>query len=147
MRVSCEGGELTGKRASSAVTHCTTITETGGKDVLLVDTKLVIQLSQHGLGKGNIFTSVISPTSVEAIGSNKDGRVLRLLLQTVISSTNNIAHVSIEPVVADDKLVLGVGVVVLGDGKGVLSLSAVDADLLDAARGRVLAASCGLGVN
>lgn len=142
-----DGLEGVGKRASSTVAHGTTITEASGEDVLLVNTKLIIQLSQHSFGKGNIFTSIISPTSVEAIGSNKDGRILRLLLKTIVSSTNNIAHVSIEPVVADDELVLGVGVVVLGHGEGVLSLSAVDADLFDAARGRVLAASCCLGVN
>lgn len=138
-------GSLTWTSASGAVAHCTTIAETSSKDVALINTQLVENLVKNGVGEGNILSVVVGPSSIQPVGGNEDGRVLGPRLETVVTTANNVAHVTIQPVVADDELVGSVGVVVAWESQGVLAVLAVDVDALNTARGRVLAASCRTG--
>lgn len=119
--------------------HGTTIAESGSENLLLINAEVLLGKSKHLISEGNILTTLVSPASVETVGSDEDGRVASQVAKTIVTALYNVAHVSAEPVVAEDETVGLVVLVVVGQLEGVLAVLAVDLHGLDAAGGRLLA--------
>lgn len=119
--------------------HGTTVTEASSENLLLINAEVLLGKSKHLISKGDILTTLVSPASVETVGSDKDGRVASQVAKAIVTALDDIAHVSAEPVVAEDETVGLVVLVVVGQLEGVLAVLAVDLQGLDAAGGRLLA--------
>jgi hypothetical protein len=129
----CDSSEVVGSGASDAVAHGSTVAPAGSKDLLLVNAKVVLGKLEHLVGKGDILTTLVGPTSVETVGGNEDGRVTRKALETVEATLGNVVHVTITPVVTENKSVRLVVLVVVGKLEDVLAVLAVDLHGLGAA--------------
>jgi hypothetical protein len=129
----CDSSEVVGSGASDAVAHGSTVAPTGSKDLLLVNAKVVLGELEHLVGKGDILTTLVGPASVETVGGNEDGRVTRKALETVEATLGNVVHVTITPVVTENKSVRLVVLVVVGKLEDVLAVLAVDLHGLGAA--------------
>lgn len=119
--------------------HGTTIAESGSENLLLINAEVLLGKSKHLISEGDILTTLVGPASVETVGGDEDGRVASQVAKTIVTALDNVAHVSAEPVVAEDETVGLVVLVVVGQLEGVLAILAVDLHGLDAAGGRLLA--------
>lgn len=119
--------------------HGTTIAESGSENLLLINAEILLGKSKHLISEGDVLTTLVSPASVETVGGDEDGRVASQVAKTIVTALDNVAHVSAEPVVAEDETVGLVVLVVVGQLEGVLAILAVDLHGLDAAGGRLLA--------
>jgi len=121
------------------VAHSTTVAESGSEYLLLINAEVLLGKSKHLVSEGDILAALVSPASVETVGGDEDGRVASQAAKTVVIALDDVAHVSAEPVVAEDEAVGLVVLVVVGQLEGVLAVLAVDLHGLDAAGGRLLA--------
>lgn len=131
--------ELTGSRTSDTVAHGSSVTPSSGKDLLLFNTEVLLGKVEHLISELDVLATLVGPASVETVGGNEDGGVGSETLKTVEATLGNVVHVAITPVVAKDKSVGLVGVVVPGNLEDELTVLAVDLHVLGAALGRSFA--------
>lgn len=119
--------------------HGSSVGPASSKDLLLINAKVLLGEVEHLIGEGDILTTLVGPSGVKTVGGNEDGRVTSKTLKTVEATLGDVVHVTITPVVTEDKTVRLVGVVVVGNLEDVLSVLAVDLHVLAATAGRLLA--------
>ncbi len=136
-----EKDEPTRSRAGHTMAHGPAIAPASRKELALVNTKVVLELSHNLVRKGDILAAVVGPPGVQAVGGDKDGAVAGKGPQAVEAAVGHVIHGSVAPVVSEDDPVGLVGVVVAGELENVLSLLAVDRHGLRARRCRRPAAA------
>lgn len=121
--------------------HGSSVTPSSSKDLLLLNAEVGLGKGEDLISELDVLATLVSPASVKTVGGNEDGRGRggSETLETVEAALSNIVHVAITPVVAKDKSVGLVGLVVLGNLKDVFTVLAVDLHGLGTALGSSLA--------
>lgn len=137
-RKHCDGAEVLGLAARKTEAHGSAVGEAQRESLLLVDTKVVVDLLANSVDKGDIFTALVGPTFVQPIRGHEDGAVLRQCLESVVwgGAAVDRGHVSITPVKTEDQTVWLVLVVIVREADDPTALLAIDGDGLSATRQR-----------
>lgn len=144
-----------GTSASKSIRHCTSVAETCGEPEVGVDAEIRLDSLHQLVKEGDIFAALISPALIEAIRHDKDSRVVRNSLETIVGqgsalvgvlAVDNLLRTAAELMPGEDQSVGLVLVVVVRNVQEVVSILPVHLHrVLLVREGFRLAAACGVG--